>query len=123
MKILIALALIPIIALADPPRRVVLDIDQGSQRTVLLTDSCGIAGGSLRAYQQRNNEILWGCWGFDDTGIQILWQDARQTGLQYRELAAGRPPSCPETIACPVQPQQPITYEQFYRRYEQLVRK
>ena len=120
MKLLWTLAVIPAIALAEPPRRVIFDIDQGRQRTVLLADSCGWPGGALRAYEESQGQIRWGCWGFDDRSIQIYWTESESITIPYKELGAGARPSCDTEIACPIQVSQSITYEQFYQRYQQV---
>jgi hypothetical protein len=56
-------------------------------RITLFTDSCGLPGGAMRAqWIHRNHRIEWGCWGYNETGVQVLWSTDTTMYIDYFEL-------------------------------------
>ena len=56
-------------------------------RITLLTESCGWPGGAMRAqWIKPDRRIEWGCWGYNETGVQIQWSTGRQIWVDYLEL-------------------------------------
>jgi hypothetical protein len=53
----------------------------------LLSEPCGWPGGAMRAQWIRpGRSVFWGCWGYNETGVQIQWQDDSQAWIHYFEL-------------------------------------
>jgi hypothetical protein len=76
-----------------PQRVVAVTADQ----VVLLTDTCGWPGGARRAYQATATRLIWACWGYTELGVQLTWQDGRQTheALHRFRTLQGAPVSYP----------------------------
>jgi hypothetical protein len=56
-------------------------------RITLLTDTCGWPGGAMRAqWIQRDHTIRWGCWGYNETGVQVQWSTGQHMWIDYFEL-------------------------------------
>jgi hypothetical protein len=53
----------------------------------LLSEPCGWPGGAMRAQRiLPGRTIVWGCWGYNPTGVQIQWQDDTHQWIHYFEL-------------------------------------
>jgi hypothetical protein len=56
----------------------------------LLTDTCGWPGGAMRAQWLRpDRTIEWGCWGYNETGVQIQWSTGQQIWVPWTDLGLG----------------------------------
>lgn len=90
MRILLfsALLLVWQATLAQAPESVVAQTTwPNTKRIALLTDSCGWPGGAMRAQEiTATRQIRWGCWGYNETGVQIQWSTGRTEHLDYLEL-------------------------------------
>ena len=53
----------------------------------LLTETCGWPGGAMRAQWVRpDRTLVWGCWGYNETGVQIQWSGRPQTWISFADL-------------------------------------
>jgi hypothetical protein len=56
----------------------------------LLSHGCGWPGGAMRAQWVRaDRSIQWGCWGYNDSGVQIQWSTGHQTWVPWQDLWTG----------------------------------
>jgi hypothetical protein len=56
-------------------------------RITLLNEPCGWPGGAMRAqWIQQNHRIEWGCWGYNETGVQVQWSTDQQVYIDFLEL-------------------------------------
>jgi hypothetical protein len=56
-------------------------------RITLLKETCGWPGGAMRAQLiLPNRTIEWGCWGYNETGVQIQWSTGVQTWIDFWDL-------------------------------------
>lgn len=78
----------PIPPQAQAPETVVAQTVWPSERRItLLTQSCGWPGGAMRAQEiTATRQIRWGCWGYNETGVQVQWSTGRTDHLDYLEL-------------------------------------
>lgn len=85
---LIWLNTVALVAVAQPPTTVVAQASwPNPHRITLLIDSCGWPGGAMRAQQiLPGRHLRWGCWGYNETGVQVQWEDGRQEWIDYLEL-------------------------------------
>lgn len=136
----IAVALLFVIATptwANPPGRVVATgLSEWSTQVVLTIESCNPQTGSMRSYQSRPISGLWGptrieygCWGYNEQGVQFQWEDGRTmtmpyTGLWNPQDNAERPACDPdEMLACPIfSNTSQMSYNRMYQRVYQLTR-
>ena len=59
------------------------------QRVFLLTETCGWPGGAMRAqWIIHSGAIRWGCWGYNETGVQIQWSTGSHTHIDFLDLWA-----------------------------------
>lgn len=92
MRIIIALLVVVLLLVgqvwAQAPHTVVAQTGwPNPHRITLLTDTCGWPGGAMRAQWIRaNRTIEWGCWGYNETGVQIQWSSGQQLWVDYLEL-------------------------------------
>lgn len=56
------------------------------ERTYLLTTPCGTQG--LRTAQRVTaaQTLRWGCWGYNETGVQVIWTQGHQQQIWWRDL-------------------------------------
>ena len=71
-KLLIALLLLPLIAVAKP---IAETNNQGGGKIVLTNDKCNDPNFKLAYSQMNGASTLLGCWGMDNTFIHIRWYD------------------------------------------------
>ena len=58
-----------------------------AHKITLLTESCGWPGGAMRAqWIQQGHRIQWGCWGYNETGVQIQWSSGPQMWVDFLDL-------------------------------------
>lgn len=58
-----------------------------AHKITLLTESCGWPGGAMRAqWILPNRTIQWGCWGYNETGVQIQWSSGPQMWVDFLDL-------------------------------------
>lgn len=90
MRILFALLLLLSVdqVWAQAPATVVAQTGwPNPHRITLLTESCGWPGGARRAQWIRaDRSIHWGCWGYNETGVQIQWSSGQHLWIDYFEL-------------------------------------
>lgn len=103
-------------AWAEPPRAPAVVVAQAlsdwGTRITLTVEDCGWGTGSMRVYQHGVNVPLfgtvgleWGCWGYNESGVQIRWDSGRQVFLDYLSLWG-------PGVALPQQ----MGYQTLYRR-------
>jgi hypothetical protein len=85
MRVLFCLLLVVGQVWAQAPQTVVAQARWPSNHAIhLLTDTCGWPGGAMRAqHTLPDRKIRWGCWGYNETGIQIQWEDLSQTHWDF----------------------------------------
>lgn len=59
-----------------------------TRRITLLRDTCGWPGGARRAQEilPYTRQIRWGCWGYNETGVQVQWSTGRTDHLDFLDL-------------------------------------
>jgi len=90
MKSIIALALVMCVTAQAQPaaeRLVAHTVAPNPERIQLLTESCGWPGGAMRAQLiTQTNGLRWGCWGYNDTGVQIQWSTGYHSWISFADL-------------------------------------
>lgn len=85
--LLIALLLVGQVWAQAPQTVVAQTVWPSERRIALLTDTCGWPGGAMRAQEiTPTRQIRWGCWGYNETGVQVTWSTGRTDHLDYLEL-------------------------------------
>ena len=70
-----------------PEQLVAHTVVPNPERIQLLTESCGWPGGAMRAQLiTQTNAIRWGCWGYNDTGVQIQWSTGYHSWISFSDL-------------------------------------
>jgi len=50
----------------------------------LLLDTCDQATGTMRAqWVTRDRTVIWGCWGYNPTGVQVQWATGRTEFIDW----------------------------------------
>ena len=56
-----------------------------TQAVTLLVDACD--GSSMRAqWVTRDRTVIWGCWGYNPTGVQVAWSTGRTEFIDWFDL-------------------------------------
>lgn len=83
----LALLTLPVQAQPAPEQVVAQTGWPNPHRITLLTESCGWPGGAMRAQLiTPSQHVVWGCWGYNQTGVQIQWQTSAHSWIDYAEL-------------------------------------
>jgi len=90
MRILLACLLLAVVVptLAQVPESVVAQTTwPTTKRIALLREPCGWPGGALRAQEiTATRQVRWGCWGYNETGVQVQWSSGRTDHIDFLEL-------------------------------------
>lgn len=70
---------------AAAPQTVVAQTSYPHPETItLLTDLCDARTGTMRAqWVTRDRTVVWGCWGYNPTGVIVQWQSGRSEYLDW----------------------------------------
>lgn len=50
----------------------------------LLVDTCDSRTGTMRAqWVTQDRTVIWGCWGYNPTGVQVQWQTGKTEFIDY----------------------------------------
>ena len=61
------------------------------EAVTLLLDACDHAQGTMRAqWVTRDRTVIWGCWGYNPTGVQVQWVTGRTEFIDWHVLWAWR---------------------------------
>lgn len=90
MKLLFALALATCVNLAQaqhvwaPPTVVAQTGHPHPERVTLLVDACDARSALMRAqWVTRDHTVIWGCWGYNPTGVQVQWSTGRTEHIEW----------------------------------------
>lgn len=87
--VLLMLMVTGVAAQPAPPQLVAQTVPPNALRIYLLTESCGWPGGAMRAQVITSaRHMAWGCWGYNETGVQIQWSTGAAAWIDYAELWA-----------------------------------
>jgi len=54
------------------------------ENITLLTDLCDARTGTMRAqWVTRDRTVLWGCWGYNPTGVIVQWSTGRSEYIDW----------------------------------------
>ena len=54
------------------------------ENITLLTDTCDARTGTMRAqWVTRDRTVLWGCWGYNPTGVIVQWSTGRTEFIDW----------------------------------------
>jgi hypothetical protein len=70
---------------APAPQTVVAQTGYPHPETItLLTDLCDARTGTMRAqWVTRDRTVIWGCWGYNPTGVIVQWSSGRSEYLDW----------------------------------------
>ena len=58
-----------------------------TEHITLLTDTCDTRTGTMRAqWVTRDRTVIWGCWGYNPTGVIVQWSTGRSEFLDWFAL-------------------------------------
>ena len=54
------------------------------ENITLLTDTCDARTGTMRAqWVTRDRTVIWGCWGYNPTGVIVQWATGRSEYIDW----------------------------------------
>lgn len=54
------------------------------ENITLLTDTCDTRTGNMRAqWVTRDRTVIWGCWGYNPTGVIVQWSTGRTEFIDW----------------------------------------
>lgn len=70
------------------PATVVAQTSWAYRETItLLVDACNTTTGTMRAqWVTRDRAVIWGCWGYNPTGVQVAWSTGRTEFIDWFDL-------------------------------------
>lgn len=73
---------------APAPQTVVAQTSYPHPETItLLTDVCDTRTGTMRAqWVTRDRTVIWGCWGYNPTGVIVQWSTGRTEYIDWFAL-------------------------------------
>jgi hypothetical protein len=58
-----------------------------TENVTLLTDACDARSGTMRAqWVTRDRTVIWGCWGYNPTGVVVQWSSGKSEFVDWFEL-------------------------------------
>ena len=90
LKFVLLMLMVTGVAAQPAPQQIVAQTGlPNPHRITLLSESCGWPGGAMRVQLiTPGQHVIWGCWGYNQTGVQIQWQTSAHTWIDYAELWA-----------------------------------
>jgi hypothetical protein len=72
-----------------PPTVVAQTAWPNREAVTLLVDMCDTRTGTMRAqWVTRDRTVIWGCWGYNPTGVQVQWQSGKTEFIDWLDLWA-----------------------------------
>ena len=76
------------VRIAPAPQTVVAQTSHPhTENITLLTDLCDARTGTMRAqWVTKDRTVLWGCWGYNPTGVIVQWSTGRSEFIDWFTL-------------------------------------
>ena len=76
------------VRIAPAPQTVVAQTSLPHPENItLLTDTCDARTGTMRAqWVTKDRTVLWGCWGYNPTGVIVQWSTGRSEFIDWFTL-------------------------------------
>lgn len=97
MRILFAVVIVALLPVGQvwaqptwaPPTVVAQTAWPHREAVTLLVDVCDASTGTMRAqWVTRDRTVIWGCWGYNPTGVQVQWQTGKTEFIDWLDLWA-----------------------------------